>query len=721
MRDFRCWLCVALLVLAASLCLRGDCCAGRAELCLDNGPRGFSYWWDHLAVPGQTFGLGVKFAPEVYACVIRAASVLVDSTDQFRIHIMDAQGVDLAPPATASALEPCTFAVAEFPAGVTIESDEFYVLAELLSVTPQIGTAREDSRILPETYRWRSSLGFWKRNNSFAIIRALVDQPVRVAWNVGHGTQGREASNQHLFLMFDSEMDASTINSNNMTLDPTVAGTWLYDEQLRRAEFVPDSPFPDIGFFYHLHVSQDVSDIYSNRLVAPWRGSFTTKPEEDEEPPAPPLSVSVNDACDSAVEISWDGNISFDTVGYYVYSAPWAAGNDPAVWLAQAQKSDVGNVLSTRLENVTNDVVHGVAVSTYDYCRNEGQAVYHNCVPHRGSVLLVMEQKSPDVEREESLALVAAMQSTGFDYTVYEEAKTGLLPEPEYLSAFDTVFWERGLRLWAYEFEPTSLLMQYMEQGGRLYFNAWLVVMFDINDQDPFFTDWLHLSSLGTNYDARNVVGVPGDPIGDRLDLVYTSDVSFASQIAWFEPKDGAVGFLHVKDRPEEICGLHYVDNGEYQYRLVFSSATLAYAYHARERENLMSRALCWLEGKELDFRIAANTRVLQPYGLLQLFVSANTSAGVEADVDAYLAVMVEADSGSALLFYDGGGFVSDMTPFVSGAHLESGLFLPRTKVFEYLYRGGLPPGQYTFFAALMEAGTQTFLTEPRSTVVFMM
>lgn len=72
------------------------------------------------------------------------------------------------------------------------------------------------------------------------------------------------------------------------------------------------------------------------------------------------------------------------------------------------------------------------------------------------------------------------------------------------------------------------------------------------------------------------------------------------------------------------------------------------------------------------------------------------------------------------LLFYDGASFVSEMTPFVSGAHLESGLFLPRAKVFEYLVRDELPSGKYTFFVALMQAGTQTFLTEPRSRVVFM-
>ncbi len=721
MKDFPCWLCMLLLVLAVSLFLRGDCSAGRVELCLDNGPRSFSYWWSHYASPVSTFGIAAKFAPEAYPCVVRAARVLVDSTDEFRIHIMDGQGVDLVPPATASALEPCTFAVAEFPAGITIESGEFYVLAETISVTPQIATARGELGVLPESYLWSSLQGF-TRNNAAAVIRALVDQPVRVAWVKGSGT---DASNQHLFLAFDSDMDASTINSNSITVedpDTTVAGTWLYDERLRRAEFVPDSPFPYTGFFYHVTVSEEVKDIYDNRLAAPWSGSFSVKLELDEDPPARPLSVSFN-ACDAAIEISWGGNMALDTVGYYVYSAPSAAGADLAVWLAQAEKVDVGNVLSTRVENLTNDVVHGVAVSAYDYCRNEGEAVYRNCVPHRGSVLLVVEKNSPGMspEREQQPALnsVAAMQSAAFDYTVFEEAKSGLLPDADYLSAFDSVFWERGFRLWARQFETTPLLKQYMQQGGRLYFDAWVVITYGVNDKDPFLSDWLHLSYRGMNFKAFNVVGVPDNPIGDGLDLVYTSDDSFAAQIPYFEPKDGAVGFLHVKDSPDETCGLHYADAGDYGYRLVFSTAILSPVYNTEDRDKLMSRGLCWLEDKDIDFRIAANTRVLEPYSVLQLFVSANT-LGVDFNVDAYLAVMVEADGGSALLFYDGTGFVSEMTPFVSGVHLESGLFLPRTKVFEYLVRDGLPSGKYTFLVALTQASTQTFLTAPRGTVVFM-
>jgi len=725
-KDFPCWLFVIALVLAVSLCVPGQCRAGRVELCLDSGPRGFSYWWKHFASPDETFGIGVKFAPEVYPCVVRTASVLVDSTDEFRIHVMDGQGVDLVPPATASALEPCTFAVAEFPAGITIESGEFYVLAEPVSPTPSIGTARGKAGVLPQTYLWSSMRGFFQQNNSAAVIRALVDQPIRVAWPKGSGT---DASNQHLFLAFDSDMDASTINSNNITIElppqidvPVPAGTWLYDEQLRRAEFVPDSPFPYTGFFYHVTVSEEVKDIYDNRLAAPWSGSFSVKLELDEDPPVQPLSVSFS-ACDAAIEISWGGNMALDTVGYYIYSATWAAGADLAAWLAQAEKVDVGNVLSTRVENLTNDVVHGVAVSAYDYCRNEGEAVYGNRVPHRGSVLLVVEETSPGTspEGEQRLVseMVAAMQSAAFDYTLYEEAKSGLLPESEYLSAFDSVFWERGIRFWAQEFEATPLLTQYMQGAGRLNYDTWALIYF-ANENDPFFSDWLHLISRDTDFHAFNVVGVPNDPIGDGLDLVYTSDDSFAAQIPWFEPKDGAVGFLHVKDKADEVCGLHYADTGDYGYRLVFSTAILPFVYNTDDRDKLMSRGLCWLEGKDIDFRIASNTRVIQLYSVLELFVSANTLAGVEADVDAYLAVLFELEGASGLIFYDGAGFVSEMTAFVSGVHLESGLFLPRTKVFEYLYRGGLPSGKYTFFVALTQAGTQTFLTDPRGTIVFM-
>lgn len=705
---------ITLLSIALFFWLTGECRAGRMELCLDSGPRGFSHWWEHLAHPNQTFGIAVKFAPEVYPCVVRSASVLVDSADEFSVHIMDEGGVDMAAPATASAIEPLSFAVAEFPEAITIDSGQFYVLAETFSVAPAIATARYQAGTLVETYLWRSDQGFYTSYRSAAaIIRVMVDQPVRVSWTEGHGT---DASNQHLFLTFDSEMDGSTINSDNIVLDPDVVGTWRYDDQLMRAELMPDSPFPPIGRFYHIDVSRNVGDVYGNHLVEPWSSSFVVKSDVDEEPPPAPLSVSVTGS-DTAIEVSWGGSVAPDTLGYYVYTATSVAGEDLDAWLGGAEKLDVGNVLSTRLENLANDVVHGVAVSSYDFCRNEGQAEYRNCVPHRGAVLAVVEEKSPDTNREAVDELVAVLESVTFDYTIHEESKLGALPQPDYLLQFGSVFWERGIRMWAYEFEPTCLLQEYMQGGGGLYYNAWLVVGRE-NCDDTFFSDWLHMEYRDWGTARYNVIGAHDDPIGHGLDLVYTSDVSFAAQIAWFEPKDGAVGFLHVKDSLDEICGLHYQEPGECASRLVFSTAPLCYVYDAIEKDKLMSRALCWLQGKELDFRIASNTRVLEPYSLLQLFVAAN-SLTVEADVDAYLAVMVEPAGGSGLLFYDGSGFVSGMRPFVSGAHVAAGLFLPRTKVFEYLVRDELPSGKYTFFVALAEAGTQTLLTEPRSTTVF--
>ena len=293
------------------------------------------------------------------------------------------------------------------------------------------------------------------------------------------------------------------------------------------------------------------------------------------------------------------------------------------------------------------------------------------------------------------------------------------LPEQAYLHDFDLVFWTMGRRLVTLNAGAMKRLEDFMSGGGLLYYEAQYLLSSRVREE-PFFLNWLHLTYPERNRDsdAPVVVGASDDPVGDGLELTYVT--SGGATNYYFEPQDDAIGFLNVMDKQGEISGLRYADTGEYGYRLVFSTAILSPVYNTEDRDNLMSRALCWLEGKELDFRIASNTRVLEPYRVLELFVSANTLAGVEADVDAYLAVLVEANGGSVLLFYDGAGFVPEMTPFVAGAHLESGLFLPRTKVFEYLYRGGLPSGKYTFFAALMQAGTSDFLTEPRSTVVFM-
>jgi len=694
--------CAALLVQAP-----GVCHASRVELSLDTGPRAIQSWWSHLPSPVVTWGLGVKFEPPRYPCTVRGARVLVDSITELRIHIMDADGNDLCPAATVAALEPYSWAEAEFASGVRIDSGKFYVLGEMVMGNQQaIAVSKSASGGSTETQLWDSAGGFGCQHNGHAMIRATVDLPVKA-----EVADRSHAGNNHIFLLFDSEMEASTINSDNLTvLSPQpqcipVNGTWSYDENLWRAEFVPDQPFA--RGFHRLEVSANAEDVYGNPCVELSR-AFVSDSEVDDTAPGPPELIVRGD--DRVIDVQWQAGMASDVVGYFVYAGGYNSGTTMDDWLSSAERTDVGEVFEVRIPVESNDVVWRVAVSAYDQSRNESQVAYEDCVPHRGSVLLVVEQSMPGATREQPVDdLEEALENCAFHYTLYDESQTGTLPSADYLSIFEAVFWERGIRFPMYgPVNASTILQQYMEAGGALYYDA-MRSLDRYNPGDPFFSDWLHCEYRGENFDVACVEGAPDDPVGDGVELIYGA--LWTRDVGYFAPAGDAVGFLTIKDT-DQTCGLRYEDTTGYGYRLVYSTAPIWPGFVTDQRDRLLSRGMCWVQGKDVDFRVGANTRVLAPYRMLELSVSVNT-LGANLDADAYLAVLVQTEEGSeVLLFFDGADFMSEMRPFVSNVHLEAGFFLPRTKVFELLYRGGLPAGRYTFLVGLMQAGTSDLVTE---------
>ncbi|MBN2209022.1 MAG: hypothetical protein JW759_06975 [Candidatus Coatesbacteria bacterium] len=709
---------LCLLVLIGLSCLRPDVCiAGHVELKHDEGSRQVEAYWEAQPSTAATSGLAVQFERSGFPCFVREVSVFVGSTAQFRVRILDPDGAELCEPATVAALEPASWASHVLPSEVVIGSRSFYVLAEIVNAPePRIGTTVEPgggSSIY--TRMWSSGIGLFPMTyGGNAMIRAVVDVPVQVK-----GISNTHAPNDHVFVTFDSPMDAFTLTAETIMMQDdvsrTIPGRYEYDDSLSRVEFVPDSTFEGA---LSVEVSTAVADLYGNHPEMAATCSSLVEDGVDESAPAMPQNLSL-EADDEAIAVTWEAVPLADAAGYYLYSGPWAPGTAEGRWLSEAQKTDVGNVVEASVLLAQKELPYRVGVSAYDTARNAGEISFGEVVVHRGSVLLVVESPSPQALVDQGQdQLEESLESGAFDYNVWLEWERGGLPDHGYLNEFDVVFWSMGRRFTTENAGVIELLEQFMSSGGSLFYESRDLLSGRLTG-NLFFPTWLHLTypEKNSDSDAPIVVGCESDPVGDGLQLTY--DTKPGKSKRYFEPQDGAVGFLTVKDKAGEICGLRYADAGDYGYRVVFSTALLALVYNTGDRDKLMTRGLCWLEGKQLDFRIAANSRVLQPFSLLQLFVSANTLAGVQADVDAYLAVLLEADGGSALLFYDGTGFVSEMRPFVSGVHLDSGMFLPRTKIFEYLYRGGLPSGEYTFFAALMQAGTQTFVTDARSTVVF--
>jgi len=324
------------------------CLAGRVELLHDAGPRQVMAYWEAYANPFQTQGLAVQFEPSGFPCFVREVSVFVNSTAEFRIHIVDFDQVELCEVATIGAVKPRSWATYVLPYQVEVDCDGFWVIAEITKPPePGIGTTYEpNGGTTVYTKNWDSENGIhytgWGGNGGNAMIRTVVDVPVQV-----ESISNLKAGNDHLFVTFDSPMDASTLNAETITLDAEpsgrILGTYEYDDSLTRVEFTPDSSLQP-GFL-SLEVSTGVVDIYGNRPSSPTHRLFVVGNETDQTPPARPGDVSVQ--TEDAIVVRWNAVPLADAAGYYLYSGPWQPGTTEEQWLANASKTDVGDVTET--------------------------------------------------------------------------------------------------------------------------------------------------------------------------------------------------------------------------------------------------------------------------------------------------------------------------------------------------------------------------------------
>ncbi len=322
------------------------CIAGREELLHDAGRRDITGYWQLSYVPIPTRGLAVQFEPAGFPCFVREVSVFVNSTAEFRVHIVDFDQVELCEIATVSAVEPASWVNYAVPSEVRVESQGFWVVAEIVNAPePGIGTTYEpDGGTTVYTKDWDSMAGIRYTgtggNGGNAMIRALVDVPVQI-----ENISNVKARNDHIFVTFDSPMEASTLNAETIRItDPqsaAVSGTYDYDNSLRRVEFIPDSLLAHGT--YTLEVSTAIADVYGNHLGLPISKWDYVYDVLDESPPARPGNVSLE--AHDTITVTWEALPMADAAGYYLYSGLWQSGTTDEQWLANAQKTDVGNVI----------------------------------------------------------------------------------------------------------------------------------------------------------------------------------------------------------------------------------------------------------------------------------------------------------------------------------------------------------------------------------------
>ncbi|MCD6326965.1 hypothetical protein J7M28_05375 [bacterium] len=695
---------------------------GRIELSHDNGARDVDGWWSRPGTPDTNYGIAVRFDPPAYPCFVREVSAFVNGTGEFRFRILDLSGNELYCGAPISAEEPNSWAIQQILEEIRLDSGGFYAVAEILTpLEPCIGkTADVAGGTSTHSFLWTSKYGIIMGESADVMIRVKVDQPLHVRLS----SSSNSPRNRHFFIEFESPMDESTLNAENLPFTTTstwepelISGTYDYNGILNRLEFIPDELL-DAGSL-DLTISAGISDIYGNHPPKDVSSWIFVDDELDVMAPDMPDLINLQAYGDS-LTASWPPVPFCGVIGHWFYFGP----SDPKMsnedWLTVANKVDIGNVTEYTAPVFHEGAYYRVGVSTYDSARNESEVIIGDCAPRLGSVLVVLEEpmlRQRAYYDDDAQGLIDAVEAGAFNYEFWREADRGVLPSLEHLQRFDAVLWSMGPRWVNEDTQVLQLLTDYMAGGGRLYYEARSLLSYTLLS-DLFFPEWLHLTfEFGnSDWEAPVVSGAAGDAIGDGLELVYVTDRTARKE--YFVPQDGAVPFLSVKDKPEEVCAQRFEDPGEYGYKVVFSTSLLSPIYTVEDRDKLLSRSLVWLQDKELDLRIATNTRSLAPYRVLELFVAAN-NIGEPVDVDAYLCVEFKTASGAGFMYFDGASFVSESVPFASNVRLERGLFLPRTKILEYLLREGLTAGEYEFSVGLMFANTLSPAGESNSISVF--
>ena len=160
------------------------------------------------------------------------------------------------------------------------------------------------------------------------------------------------------------------------------------------------------------------------------------------------------------------------------------------------------------------------------------------------------------------------------------------------------IFWNVSWGFPALTRSDVQLLMDYLDQGGRLFI-AGQDIGWDIHDAygssnfrkaHIFYNEY-----LGSHYDADNsqvysLEGVPGDPIGDSLQFSLNNVYSlFPEVISTYT--DSAVGFIRYSGTNKFAA----IRNTNGNFRTVYLGFGLEQMDSAEMQENLISRSIAWL------------------------------------------------------------------------------------------------------------------------------
>jgi len=190
-------------------------------------------------------------------------------------------------------------------------------------------------------------------------------------------------------------------------------------------------------------------------------------------------------------------------------------------------------------------------------------------------------------------------------YTDAWNVHTQGVPAAATLQQYASVIWFTGDdRTTSLTADEQQQIRQYLDAGGWLILSGQNIgydLMGDGTAEDSlFFTHYLHASFVADTIKSNKMLGVAGDPIGDKLFVYMESNIGGAGNQTspdGIQPIQGATAFLKYIPQMSPAA-IHYMDDTA-QYRIVY----LAFGFegisgpYPETAQTLLSKIMNWTSG----------------------------------------------------------------------------------------------------------------------------
>ncbi len=278
--------------------------------------------------------------------------------------------------------------------------------------------------------------------------------------------------------------------------------------------------------------------------------------------------------------------------------------SDPYVTITEPSTQSLGQILSG------NQVTSPSFVVTFDVACPEAYAAIipiqfasnGGAYSNTGSLTLIVGQREllfvdSDNETTEG-RIVTALDAWGGSYRRLDVHNQETVPVDTLLS-YRMVLWSAGDQNVSSLTEANQTNMaSYLDQGGALLFTAENYLT--SYGSTSFTSDYLHVGSYETSISGTNIVGEPGDPIGDGISLT----LSYPSGLAEYPDRvtpDAEAAVVFRMEGSNDPIAIRYPGSGSSVFRVVFFGVALeAFPSSGMSRndvETVVSDCLGWLGG----------------------------------------------------------------------------------------------------------------------------